>query len=208
MFCLTNAINNSAITDSKMRGEEPVSAIDLVILGIVIERPQSAYDIQKDVACHHLSRWTKISTPSIYRKVLLLSEQGYLQSNTVRGERFADKAIYAVTPSGRAYFESLMHRYVAQPVPLLFDFNVVIANLNKLDRAQALGLLSVLRQSLTDSLRANAGYRAEFADIPLAGRAVIEQQGLLYKAMLDWLDAFRQQFERESNNGKSADHPV
>ena len=139
----------------------------------------------------------------------MLSEQGYLQSNTVKGERFADKAIYAVTPSGRAYFESLMNRYVTQPVPLLFDFNVVIANLNKLDRAQALGLLSVLRQNLTDSLRANAGYRAEFAYIPLAGaRAVIEQQGLLYKVMLDWLDAFRQQFERESNNGKSADYPV
>ena len=48
-------------------------SIDLVILGIVLEKPQSAYDIQKDVEYHHFSRWTKISVPSIYRKVLQLS---------------------------------------------------------------------------------------------------------------------------------------
>ena len=47
-----------------------MSSIDLVILGIVLEKPQSAYDIQKDVEYHHFSRWTKISVPSIYRKVL------------------------------------------------------------------------------------------------------------------------------------------
>ena len=49
-----------------------MSSIDLVILGIVLEKPQSAYDIQKDVEYHHFSRWTKISVPSIYRKVLQL----------------------------------------------------------------------------------------------------------------------------------------
>ena len=43
-----------------------MSSIDLVILGIVLEKPQSAYDIQKDVEYHHFSRWTKISVPSIY----------------------------------------------------------------------------------------------------------------------------------------------
>ena len=49
-----------------------MSSIDLVILGIVLEKPQSAYDIQKDVEYHHFPRWTKISVPSIYRKVLQL----------------------------------------------------------------------------------------------------------------------------------------
>ena len=42
-----------------------MSSIDLVILGIVLEKPQSAYDIQKDVEYHHFSRWTKISIPSM-----------------------------------------------------------------------------------------------------------------------------------------------
>ena len=36
-----------------------MSSIDLVILGIVLEKPQSAYDIQKDIEYHNFSRWTK-----------------------------------------------------------------------------------------------------------------------------------------------------
>ena len=108
-----------------------MSSIDLVILGIVLEKPQSAYDIQKDVEYHHFSRWTKISVPSIYRKVLQLSEKGYLQSDIVKGDKFADKAIYSITDQGRAYFKELMASYVAGPVPLLFDFNVVITNLKR-----------------------------------------------------------------------------
>ena len=36
-----------------------MSSIDLVILGIVLEKPQSAYDIQKDVEYHHFSTLDK-----------------------------------------------------------------------------------------------------------------------------------------------------
>ena len=86
---MTFTIINSNIDDSKNGGEN-MSSIDLVILGIVMEKPQSAYDIQKDVEYHHLSRWTKISVPSIYRKVLQMNEQGYLESSIVKGDKFAD----------------------------------------------------------------------------------------------------------------------
>lgn len=52
-----------------------MSSIDLVILGIVLEKPQSAYDIQKDIEYHNFSRWTKISIPSVYKKVLQLKRK-------------------------------------------------------------------------------------------------------------------------------------
>ena len=128
-----------------------MSSIDLVILGIVLEKPQSAYDIQKDVEYHHLSRWTKISVPSIYRKVLQLSEKGYLKSNVVKGDRFADKAVYSITDEGRKYFNELMSTYASESIPLLFDFNVVITNLNKVDKDEALKLISKLRESIRSS---------------------------------------------------------
>ena len=121
-----------------------MSSIDLVILGIVLEKPQSAYDIQKDVDYHHFSRWTKISVPSIYRKVIQLNEKGYLNSDIVKGDKFADKAVYSITDKGRSYFEQLMDTY---------------------------------------------------ADIPLVGKTIFEQQGLLYQALLEWLDTFESQFK-------------
>jgi len=175
-----------------------MSSIDLVILGIVLEKSQSAYDIQKDVEFHHLSRWTKISTPTIYRKVLQLSEKGYLSSNTVKGNRFADKAVYSVTDKGRAYFQELLVSCASQPVPLQFDFNVVIANLNKVGRDEALEIIADLRKSISLSREANEVYAIEYADIPFVGRTIIEQQQLLYDALLEWLDSFEQQFREGS----------
>ncbi|WP_427787437.1 PadR family transcriptional regulator [Bifidobacterium catenulatum subsp. kashiwanohense] len=173
-----------------------MSTIDLVILGIVAEKPQSAYDIQKDIEYHHLSRWTKISIPSIYRKVLQLSEKGYLRIDIVKGDRFADKAVYSITDEGKDYFNSLMQYYATQTVPLLFDFNVVIANLNKLNKDAALDLISKLKESITVSVATNEEYLTEYSNIPLVGKTIIEQQGLLYKTLLEWLDTFREQFER------------
>ena len=161
-----------------------MSTIDLVILGIVAEKPQSAYDIQKDIEYHHLSRWTKISIPSIYR------------SDIVKGDRFADKAVYSITDEGKDYFNSLMQYYATQTVPLLFDFNVVIANLNKLNKDAALDLISKLKESITVSVGTNEEYLTEYSNIPLVGKTIIEQQELLYKTLLEWLDTFREQFER------------
>ena len=177
-----------------------MSSIDLVILGIVLEKPQSAYDIQKDVEYHHLSRWTKISVPSIYRKVLQLNEKGYLRSDIVKGDKFADKAVYSITDEGKKYFNQLMTAYTTQAVPLLFDFNVVIANLNKVDKDEALKLVSELRENIKSSVRSNEAYAIEYADIPLVGRTIFEQQKLLYNSLLEWLDDFESQFKEEEQD--------
>lgn len=172
-----------------------MSSIDLVMLGIVLEKPQSAYDIQKDVDYHHLSRWTKISVPSIYRKVVQLNEKGYLQSDIVKGDRFADKAVYSITKKGRSYFEQLMDTYANEPVPLLFDFNVVITNLNKMNKEKALELVAKLRNNIAASAKLNDEYATNYADIPLVGRTVFEQQRLLYRSLLEWLDEFESQYK-------------
>lgn len=177
-----------------------MSSIDLAILGMVIEKSQSAYDIQKDVDYHHFSRWTKISVPSIYRKVIKLADQGYLKSDVVKGEKFADKAIYSITDKGRAYFEQLMNDFVNQQVPLLFDFNVVIANLNRLDKQKAMGLVAQLRNSITISKQTNKEYEEEYYSyLPLVGKTIFDQQRLLYNALLEWIDTFEKEYRNDQS---------
>lgn len=193
---LTFTISNSNIDNSKYGGKE-MSVIDLIILGIVLEKPQSAYDIQKDVEYHHLSRWVKVSVPSIYRKVIQLNEKGYLQSDIVKGDKYADKAVYSITAEGEAYFKKLMATYSTQPVPLLFDFNVVISNLNKVSKDEAFELIAELKNNITSSVKINKEYAVEYANIPFVGRTIIEQQILLYNSLLEWLDTFEKQFKRE-----------
>lgn len=172
-----------------------MSSIDLVILGMVLERPQSAYDLQKDVEYHHLSRWTKISVPSVYKKVLQLKEQGYLQSKSVKGNKAADKAIYEITDAGRDYFAQLMEHYATQQISFLFDFNVVITNLNKVEKPQALELITKLRESIAASARLSGEHARENSAIPLVGRTIFNQQRMLYGALSQWLDTFEAGFK-------------
>ena len=61
-----------------------MAAIDLVVLGMIKKQPLSAYDIQKLVEYRNISKWVKISTPSIYKKVIQLEEKGYIRSSSVK----------------------------------------------------------------------------------------------------------------------------
>ena len=90
-----------------------------------------------------------------------------------------------------------MNTYSTQAIPLLFDFNVVIANLNKVSKEEALELIAELKENITFSIKTNGEYAVEYADIPFVGKTIIEQQIILYNSLLEWLDNFEEQFKRE-----------
>jgi len=90
-----------------------------------------------------------------------------------------------------------MNTYASQKVSFLFDFNVVITNLNKMDKEHALDLVKKLRDSITASVKTNDEYAEAYSDIPLVGRTIFEQQRMLYHTLLEWLDKFESQFREE-----------
>ena len=61
-----------------------MATIDLIVLGMLKKEPLSAYDLQKLVEYRNISKWVKISTPSIYKKVIQLEEKGYISSHIER----------------------------------------------------------------------------------------------------------------------------
>lgn len=70
-----------------------MSTIDLIVLGILRKDSLSAYDIQKQVEYRSISQWVKISTPSIYKKVLQLEEKGFIRSQMIREGKMPEKAV-------------------------------------------------------------------------------------------------------------------
>lgn len=109
-----------------------MAAIDLIVLGMLKQKPMSAYDLQKLVEYRNISRWVKISTPSIYKKVIQLEEKGLLQARTLREGRMPEKTVYSLTSAGETAFEELMLEISGMPIHLFLDFNAVIVNLDSL----------------------------------------------------------------------------
>ena len=93
-----------------------MATIDLIVLGIVKKEPLSAYDIQKLVEYRNISRWVKISTPSIYKKVIQLEKKGYIRSTMVKEGNMAEKAVYSLTEAGEQEFKTLMLGISTQPI--------------------------------------------------------------------------------------------
>ena len=174
-----------------------MSTIDLIVLGSIARQPQSAYDIQKDVEEHNLSEWTRISIPSIYKKVLRLQEQGYIESDEVSGERFASKNIYHITERGAEYLKALMLECSLQTPKVLMDFNAVICNLNKVDRATALSLIQHIINGISKAKQYYHSVLQEHSHIPMVGKAIMEQQELVCAALLEWSQNLYENYKEE-----------
>ena len=175
-----------------------MAAIDLIVLGILKKEPLSAYDIQKLVEYRNISRWVRISTPSIYKKVLQLAEKGYIRSTPVKEGKMAQKAVYSLTEAGEAEFTRLMLEVSAQPVHIFLDLNAVIVNLPGLppqQQARCLADIQANVKTMKTYLEENLREKEPLPDIPGMGMAVLRQQLVLAQAIEDWIACVQDSLE-------------
>ncbi|RDU25181.1 PadR family transcriptional regulator [Anaerosacchariphilus polymeriproducens] len=175
-----------------------MATIDLIVLGILKKESLSAYDIQKIVEYRNISRWVKISTPSIYKKVIQLEEKGYIQSTMVKEGKMPQKAVYSLTDEGEKQFEKLMIGIASQPINIFLDFNAVIVNLDSLSpEKRKLSLTNIENniKTLKSYLEENMNTKGNMSEIPETGKAVLQQQYILAQAIETWINSLKESLE-------------
>lgn len=173
-----------------------MAAIDLIVLGMLKNKALSAYDIQKLVEYRNISKWVKISTPSIYKKVIQLEKKGLIKSQPVKEGNMAEKAVYSLTDSGHMEFESLMMEISQNPIRIFLDFNAVIVNLDSLSPDQQHACLMNIEDNikiLKGYLEENMTKKKDLTTIPQTGLAVLQQQLMLVQAIEDWIESLKEQ---------------
>ena len=167
-----------------------MATIDLIVLGILKRESLSAYDIQKLVEYRNISKWVKISTPSIYKKVIQLEEKGLIKSNIVKEGKMPEKAVYSLTETGAEEFEKLMYETASLPIRFFLDFNAVIVNLSSLPPKGQRACLENIEgnvRTLKTYLEENIREKEQAPDIPETGMAVLQQQYILAQAIETWI---------------------
>lgn len=167
-----------------------MASIDLIVLGIIRQKPQSAYDIQKTVEYRNISKWVRISTPSIYKKVLQLEEKGFLISSPVKQGNMAEKAIYSLTEAGLNEFKNLMNEVSCEPINFFLDFNAVIVNLAGLPKSEKNKYINNIRTNLLQTkqeLEENIKLKEGKPTVSKEGFDVLQQQYQLAVAIEKWL---------------------
>lgn len=177
-----------------------MATIDLIVLGILKKEALSAYDIQKLVEYRNISKWVKISTPSIYKKVIQLEEKGYIRSTTVKEGNMAEKAVYSLTDAGENKFQKLALEISAMPIRFFLDFNAVIVNLYSLppeERALCLTNIENGVKMLRAFLEENMNKKENIPEIPETGMAVLQQQFILTEAIEAWLSSLKRIMDKK-----------
>lgn len=174
-----------------------MAAIDLIVLGMIKQQPQSAYELQKNVEYRNISRWVKISTPSIYKKVIQLEEKGYLEAELVREGNMPEKSVYRITPEGEVFFMTLMEKTARETVSIFLDFNAVIMNLDFMPEEKRKELLEGIHDGISDLKETIEVKGSERQHIPLTGRTILQQQLEMTEAMERWLIGFEKEYLKE-----------
>lgn len=177
-----------------------MATIDLIVLGILKKESLSAYDIQKLVEYRNISKWVKISTPSIYKKVIQLEGKGFIKSNTIKEGKMAEKAVYSLTDAGEKEFEKLMLEIASKPIHIFLDFNAVIVNLKSLtleDQKACLTSIENNVKTLKAYLEENISIKENRPEIPETGMAVLQQQFILAQAIENWIVSLKEGIDNQ-----------
>lgn len=109
-----------------------LSSINLIILGYLKNKEKSAYEMVKEFDVWNLTKWLKISNPSIYKNIIKLCENGYLNSRTVKEGEMPEKTLYSLNEKGNAYFNELMEESSKHIGNIYLDFNAFLVNIENL----------------------------------------------------------------------------
>ena len=171
-----------------------MAAIDLIVLGMLKKEPMGAYDIQKLVEYRNISKWVKISTPSIYKKAIQLEEKGLIKGNVVKEGKMPEKAVYSLTEAGEKEFERLMLEIAAKPIHIFLDFNAVIVNIDSLSPELQSSCIERIKENvktLKSYLEENINEKEHIPEIPETGMAVLRQQFVLVEAIEKWIASLK-----------------
>lgn len=184
------------MVQQEQREADFMATIDLIVLGMLKKGPMSAYEIQKLVEYRNISKWVKISTPSIYKKAVQLEEKGLVKGEIIKEGKMPEKSVYSLTEAGEKEFVRLMLEIASKPIHIFLDFNAVIVNLDFLPPEMQKACLADIEenvQSLKASLEENLRAKENISDIPETGLAVLRQQLVLAEAIERWIISLKKE---------------
>ena len=166
-----------------------MSSIDLIVLGILLNQPQNAYELVRYVKSRRIDRVLKISEPAIFKSCRRLAKSEFIDGETVREPNVPDKVVYRINEKGRARLNELLMHFAAKVSPYYFDFNTVIWGVECVPPSEGLALLKTLHSQL---LVIKAGIieheQAVAQQLPFGARQIVKQYRMTISTLVEWMD--------------------
>jgi DNA-binding PadR family transcriptional regulator len=171
---------------------------DLLVLGLLLDRPMHGYEINQYVKAEGVTTWFDISTAAIYYSLGKLRRQNLISEARARSGG-AERSVYHVTEQGREQFFAGMEDTLASEEPIRFEYDLGIFLLNKLPQNRALELL----EKRSDFLRHWSDALAQTLEQGRAARsqplrmAILEHAAACVQVEIEWLTSIVRQTRGE-----------
>lgn len=95
-----------------MAGKSVPTVADLVVLGLLAERPRHGYDINAELVRREVKDWAGVSRPQVYYSLKKASEAGWiaLKQGSTKSHDGPDRQVYCLTTNGCAELAKALDR--------------------------------------------------------------------------------------------------
>jgi DNA-binding PadR family transcriptional regulator len=163
--------------------------IDLLLLGLLLERPMHGYELHQEIQSEGIDTWFNASMAGVYYSLGKLRDQGLVVELRQRGGRSPRRSIYRLTEEGRLAFFAAMETHALSQEQVYLDYDLILYLLNKLPLQRAIALLEEHRSSLEAQARqAHAALAAEREGDPSPLKlAILEHRRRYLEMEQSWL---------------------
>jgi DNA-binding PadR family transcriptional regulator len=168
-----------------------ISDIEAAILGLLCERSQYGYDLDRTIDERGMRNWTQIGFSSIYYVLKRLERSGLISSDLEAVEGKPSRRNYTITEPGRAAMKEKVVTVLSHCPKLISPFDLGLANIDLLSQEEAVGCLRDHVASLNE--------RARFLERGIAesmGRSDPYRVTILFELPLVQLEAERDLIEK------------
>jgi DNA-binding PadR family transcriptional regulator len=103
-----------------------LSNAELIILGLVNEKPSYAYEIEKQIEAKSMRLWVRIGIASIYQVLTRLNGKGYLEFEIEREGKAPERKRYFLTEKGKEILKFSVKDALTKLEWYYLDLNVAI----------------------------------------------------------------------------------
>lgn len=134
-----------------------VSRVDLLVLGLLTDRPMHGYEISQVISGEDIEAWLSVSLTSIYYSLNKLKKNGLIVETVHRSDNSPERSVFHLTDKGRSCFLELLERSLASTERTYFDMDLAVYFINRLPSQRAAHLLERRKRFV-------AGLRQEMSD--------------------------------------------
>lgn len=178
-----------------------LSDIEAAILGLLYEKPQYGYQLEKTIEGWGMRNWTQIGFSSIYYVLKKLEKKKLVESKLEKVEGKPSRRVFTITDLGKQTMKEKLTDLLSWNKKLISPFDLGLAYLNYLEPQEVVDCLQNYMQSaqgrikfLESSVKMQEELNAPYYVVALFSRPLA-----VLKTEMAWVEEFIEKIKKEEN---------